>query len=367
MLTPADDYPLHQTPEPLAFSGSDRNFYDRFFFNGYSAAGDVFFAIALGVYPQLNIMDAAICLLVDGQQHNMRASKEMQGDRINLAVGGIKIEITKPFEQTHISLADNEYGLSASLTATARHQAIEEPRFIRRQATRLFMDYTRASQNISWQGAFALDGKKINVDECLGTRDRSWGLRPIGLADPQQIVPPAEPQFYWLWMPVNFADACLFAHCNDDASGVAWNRRAVLDEFKKGQRSEYEQASFTPHYEPNTRRIADLVVQLGDDGQARFTPQKQRFYMQGLGYTHPEWGHGYHHGALRVGYDVLDTRQAEAALKAGTMQNLHIQELCHVALDRGGQIIEGQGVIEQLFIGAHAPSSFDGLADRIIG
>jgi hypothetical protein len=36
MLTPADDYPLHQTPEPMAFSGADRNFYDRFFFNGYS-------------------------------------------------------------------------------------------------------------------------------------------------------------------------------------------------------------------------------------------------------------------------------------------------------------------------------------------
>ncbi|MDG1007960.1 MAG: hypothetical protein P8P44_07055, partial [Alphaproteobacteria bacterium] len=54
MLTPADDYPLHQTPEPMAYAGSDRNFYDRFFFNGYSADGAVFFAAALGVYPQLN-------------------------------------------------------------------------------------------------------------------------------------------------------------------------------------------------------------------------------------------------------------------------------------------------------------------------
>ena len=64
MLTAADDYPLHQTPEPMAFAGSDRNFYDRFFFNGYSADGSVFFAAALGLYPQLNIMDAAFCLSV---------------------------------------------------------------------------------------------------------------------------------------------------------------------------------------------------------------------------------------------------------------------------------------------------------------
>ena len=43
MLTPADDYRLHQTPEPMAYAGSDRNFYDRFFFNGYSADGAQFF------------------------------------------------------------------------------------------------------------------------------------------------------------------------------------------------------------------------------------------------------------------------------------------------------------------------------------
>ena len=57
MLTKADDFPLHQTPEPMAFAGTDRNFYDRFFFNGYAPDGSVFFAAALGVYPQLNIMD----------------------------------------------------------------------------------------------------------------------------------------------------------------------------------------------------------------------------------------------------------------------------------------------------------------------
>ncbi len=31
MLTKADDYPIHQTPEPIATSGTDRNFYDPLF------------------------------------------------------------------------------------------------------------------------------------------------------------------------------------------------------------------------------------------------------------------------------------------------------------------------------------------------
>ena len=58
MLTKGDDFPIHQTPEPIAYAGSDRNFYDRYFFNGYSTDGEVFFGAAHGVYPQLNIMDA---------------------------------------------------------------------------------------------------------------------------------------------------------------------------------------------------------------------------------------------------------------------------------------------------------------------
>jgi len=45
MLSKADDFPIHQTPEPIAYSGTDRNFYDRYFFNGYNPDGSGFFAV----------------------------------------------------------------------------------------------------------------------------------------------------------------------------------------------------------------------------------------------------------------------------------------------------------------------------------
>ena len=38
MLSKGDDYPIHQTPEPIAYVAGQRNFYDRYFFNGYDAA-----------------------------------------------------------------------------------------------------------------------------------------------------------------------------------------------------------------------------------------------------------------------------------------------------------------------------------------
>ena len=276
MLTPADDYPLHQTPEPMAYAGSDRNFYDRFFFNGYSADGAVFFAAALGVYPQLNIMDASFALSYEGRQYNLRASKEMLGDRLALSVGPLTVEIVKPMRETRITLADNEGGLSGSLTAQARHEAIEEPRFTRRQGTRMMMDLTRATQNIDWQGTLDLRGEKIDVSGCRGTRDRSWGIRQIGMAEPQAPVPPAPQQFYWLWTPSNFDDAAFFCHSNDDGDGVPWNRKAVFDDFANGSRLEMTQLDFTTAY--HAARAASLIWCCKATGSKPALPRQAIFF-----------------------------------------------------------------------------------------
>ena len=78
MLSKADDYPVHQTPEPIAFAGTDRNFYDRYFFNGYAQApGDrAFFAVAFGIYPHLNIADAAFVVVRNGVEVALHASRD---------------------------------------------------------------------------------------------------------------------------------------------------------------------------------------------------------------------------------------------------------------------------------------------------
>ena len=39
-MTKGDDYPIHQTPDPIAFSGTDRNFYDRSYFNAHDRTGE---------------------------------------------------------------------------------------------------------------------------------------------------------------------------------------------------------------------------------------------------------------------------------------------------------------------------------------
>jgi sarcosine oxidase delta subunit len=87
MLTKGDDFPLHQTPEPVAYAGTDRNFYDRYFFNGYAPDGSGFFAVAFGIYPHLNVCDAHFSAIRDGVQFNLHASRELGMERMDLACG----------------------------------------------------------------------------------------------------------------------------------------------------------------------------------------------------------------------------------------------------------------------------------------
>lgn len=361
MLTKADDFPVHQTPEPIAFAGQDRNFYDRYFFNGYSADGSLFFAAAMGFYPQLGIADAAFSLIVDGVQHNVRASRHIAGgERLDLEVGPIGITIVEPLQQLRVIVADNLSGITADLVFSARHNAIEEPRFIRRNGTRLFMDYTRMTQNGCWAGTISIAGIKIDLDPatCFGTRDRSWGIRPVGAPEPQPPPQGNLGQFFWLWSPCNFASHAVFAHSNDDATGLPWNRRAVVAPLAEPV-VDIDAVVLDLTYTPGTRRLAAARITLGDRGELLLTPGRRRFYMHGLGYTHPVWGHGLDHGPLEIAYDRIDL----ASLDDNAPGNLHIQALSAALLRWDGAEHEGQGVLEQLLVGPHAPSGFTGLLD----
>ena len=98
MITKADDYPIHQLPHPVSEVGTERNFYDRYFFNGYSKKEDFYFAAVLCLYPNLNIMDASFTLAVDGKQHNIRSSRILGLERLDTKVGPIKVKVIEPLD-----------------------------------------------------------------------------------------------------------------------------------------------------------------------------------------------------------------------------------------------------------------------------
>ena len=357
VLTKGDDFPLHQTSEPVAYAGTDRNFYDRYFFNGYAPDGSGFFAVAFGVYPHLDVADAHISFIRDGVQYNLHASCELGMERMDLRCGPIAIEVLEPLNRLRITVEESN-GIAAELTFTGRAFPIEEPRFIHRIGPRAFMDYTRMTQNGSYTGWISLDGKREELaGGTKGTRDRSWGVRPVGSRDMQPMPGHALPGFFWQWTPLNLATGSLFFHINANPDGHAWNTRAAWARDGAEAADIVEgHGSLDAELEPGSRWPAKGSLTIDIEGAPRNLTLNPvgRFQMKGLGYTHPEWGHGLHQGALKV--EREDFRLDD--LDPAAPENLHVQMICTVDGDA-----QGAGAFEQLAIGPYTPLGLTGMSD----
>ncbi len=352
MLSKGDDFPLHQTPEPVAYAGSDRNFYDRYFFNGYSADGTTFFAVAFGIYPVLDVVDAHFCVIKDGTQHCLHASRKLCMERLELSCGGIAIEVLEPLNRLRVTVEGE--GLAADITFTGRAFPIEEPRFTWKRGPRTIMDYTRMTQNGHYEGWISVDGIRSDLPTgTAGTRDRSWGIRPVGMADPQ--APQVVPQFFWQWTPINLPRRSVFFHLNAHPDGSAWNTRAVSvpDGSDADGQIHTNDAILASTLQTATRWPSSSELTIA--GEAFTLEPLLRFQMRGLGYTSPNWGHGLDHAELEIEREDINLSSIDPARP----DNLHVQMLCRVT---GPSQETGFGVFEQLAIGDYAPLGLTGLA-----
>ncbi len=83
-LSRFDEYLAHQTPDTFdhVFT-SDRNFYDRYYFNMHASSDELFVIMGLGQYPNLGVTDAFITVSIGESQHTVRASRELGSDRMD--------------------------------------------------------------------------------------------------------------------------------------------------------------------------------------------------------------------------------------------------------------------------------------------
>jgi hypothetical protein len=370
MLSRFDDYPIHQTPEPLAHPAtSDRNVYDRYWVNGYAPDGEFYFGAGMAVYPHRHVLDGAFSVVRDGVQHAFFASRRAPAERGETEVGPLRIEVVEPMRRMRVTLAPNETGIECELEFTARTACIEEGRQRMVVEGRPVMDSTRFAQFGRWAGRIAAGGQTIAVDgaRVLGTKDRSWGVRPVG--EPEAGAPPlALPQIFFLWAPIHWEDHCTHFLVFEDADGRRWHEEAMVvpayaspADLPGVEEPGIEHAAGLDHriaWEPGTRRARSAELTLVARSGARRVIQLEpllRFQMKGLGYTHPEWIHGAWKGDLAIGAESWRTDDLDPLAFA----NLHVQQVVRARSD--GR--EGVGVLEQLAIGPHAPSGLQGFLD----
>lgn len=365
MLSSFDDYPIHQTSEPIAHPASgDPNHYDRYFFNGYSRDGKIFFAAAMGLYPNRHVVDASFSVVIDGEQINVHSSGRAPIDRMECTkVGPIQIEIVVPLQQHRLTVDSPEHGIRADLTYNATSQPYEEPPFLVRSGNRTTMQYTRLTQLGQWSGWLEIDGVRheISPSEVVGSRDRSWGIRGVGERVPMGAPVASAPQFFWLWAPVCFEGFGTVFDVNEYEDGQRWHESGAMltgaDTIKHAHSVQYKY-----NYEPNTRRAEsfELTYEFAQSTASMVFEPLVHFQMFGLGYLHPEWGHGMWKGDAAIGGERFSVPVPDPLL----LHHLHTQTLCRVVctLD-DGVVHHGIGVLETLVLGAHTPSGFHGMGD----
>ena len=372
MLTAFDDYPIHQAGVPIAHSAtSDINFYDRYFFNGYNRAGStatpLYFGVAMGLYPNRHVSDAAFSVVRGDEQISVFASGRAPLDRsLATRVGPIHVEIVEPLRIIDVHVEAPEQGLRAELRLTSRSAAIEEPHFFQRVGTRTLFDYTRLTQFGTWNGWIEIDGERTTIDSAdfCGSRDRSWGTRPVGEPAPSG-APVGEPQFFWLWAPVNFETLATHFDVNEYGDGRRWHEVGAIA-ADGGEAVMMRSVDYRIEWQPGTRWARsfsyDLIDWNGDVHTVTLRPHAT-FMMRGIGYGHPEFNHGRFIGESVVAGERM-TLPVDQPCRRDTV---HIQALCAAEYRRpDGSTEIGVGILEQLAIGPH-PTGLTGLIDPAAG
>lgn len=368
MLTPFDDYPIHPSADPIAHPATgDPNHYDRYWFNGHQRDGDFYFGAAMGHYPVRGVIDAAFSIVLDGVEHSIFASGTMPLDR-STTVGPLRIEVLEPLRRIRYVVEPNEQGIAADLTFVATTVAIEEPRQRRmRDDGTMIMDHTRLTQWGRWSGTVTVDGRTIDIrpDDVPGTRDRSWGMRPVG-AQVETNRPPTMPSVFWLWAPLHFDDRFTHLALHEFADGRRWLESALVlaplgpHDPITGTTGVREASGirYELDWEPGRREIRAAALEFADpvEGPVRIELEKLfTFRMRGIGYMHPHWSHGSAHGTLEVGRESI----ALADFDPLDLHSVHIQNVVRARM--GDRI--GIGVLEQIAMGPHAPSGLTGFLD----
>jgi hypothetical protein len=372
MITSFDDYMIHQTSEPVSSPApTDRNFYDRYWMNGFDRDGGFVFEVGFGIYPNRHVMDGHFSVSQGGAQHAFHASRRAPADRRQSVAGPLSIEVIEPMRALRVRVAPNDTGVECDLVFRARSFPTQEPKNHMAEGVRVIMDTTRFTQFGVWEGSFTVAGESREVRSAttLGIRDKSWGVRPVG--EPEAGAPGllnSEPGVYWVWCPIFFDDFCTQFGTFEDRDGRPTQVGGAVvplyssaEEIPDGEEPGHRDVVAAKHrvrWREGTRLAASAELELTSEDGRTFEIEVEpliRFHMLGIGYQHPEWGHGFWRGEEAYaseswGLDDMDLLD---------YKHIHNHQIVRA---RAGDKV-GVGTLETVVFGRHDPSGFKDILD----
>lgn len=309
MISSWDDYPVHQVAEPVRHAGtSDRNFYDRYYFNLHGSSDELMMIMGMGQYPNLGVQDAFAVVRRADHHRVLRASKEL-GDRADLSVGPIRIEVLEPLHKLRFIVESNEHGIEADVVWEGSIPAFEEPRQYIRKHGRVLFDTCRFAQTGTWEGTLRVgdDTFEVTRDRWKGTRDRSWGVRPVGEPEAPGIRG-GEGQMTGMWnySPMQFDDHSILYILNETDTGDRPLEEAVRIWKDPSREPEWlGRPEWRHELDPGSRMVKRSTISFPEAPGGRIEvsaePLTHCFVAVGTGYGMEEdWRHGMYQGPLVV-------------------------------------------------------------------
>lgn len=363
MLSGLDDLPIHQVAEVMRRVGpSDRNFYDRYYFNAHPCGGDVFMIFGLGQYPNLGVTDAFV-VVSDGKRHQVvRASRELGVDRLDTTVGPLRVEVLEGLRRLRVVCEPNEWDLSLDMVFTGAIGAFEEPRHQHSRGERVIIDSKRLAQTGHWSGSLCFNGttREVTPDQWWGSRDRSWGIRPVGEPEPPGIAATRAPSgFFWIYAPMQFTEFSILFIAQEETDGTRVLEEAVrVYPEAANRRPEFlgrpqHDLEFTPGTRTVRRATLRVTEPSGVPLAIEVTPILPLHVGMGTGYGFDaDWRHGMYQGPLKVesvSYDLTDPDQAA-----------RMWGLCDSVARFEANGTRGYGLFEYMVLGPHDRYGFAG-------
>lgn len=370
MLSPLDDYPVHQIAEPIRRVGtSDRNFYDRYYFNMHPCSDELFLVTGMGQYPNLGVQDAFCAVVHDDQYRVVRASRELGADRMDTRVGPLHIEVIEGLKKLRVVCEPNQWGLAMDCTWEGAIPAHEEPKHFVRQLERVTFDTSRLAQTGCWSGTLEVAGRTFEVtpDHWWGSRDRSWGVRPVGEPEPPGRRATQAPAMFWNYAPMQFPDFSILYICQETPEGHRLLEEAVRVWPESAGRAP-EALGRPEHeleFESGTRTVKRATLRFpgAPDGpfEVDVQPLLPMYIGVGTGYGLDEdWRHGMYQGPDVVGGVHYDLRKPEDRARMWGI----VDSVARFEIVRSGEAgAVGWGLFEYMVLGPHERYGFRDLMD----
>ena len=363
MPHPLDEYPIHQVPLSMRYvDASDRNVYDRCIMHTFTRDGEIEMLTGLGVYPNLGVIDAYTTVRRGDRQVALRMSDALGDDRMTQQVGPLRIEVVEPLRRLHVVCDGDDHGIGFDLEWEAAFPAVEEPRHVSRAGDRVQLDACRFVQTGSWRGVLRVEGDELGVSDpgWSGTRDRSWGIRPVGEPEPGGRLADegGDRGFWWCWVPLRFDDFTIVVIVQERPDGHRILSEAVRIWPESSGRSP-EQLGWPEldiAYRSGTRHPERAVIHLTERGRKPLDVEVETLGFVslnvGCGYgADPDWTHGVWKGRGWVDSSVYDLNDPAVT---GRVPYSNIDHVARATCD--GAV--GTGIFEHASIGRHDPSGF---------